>query len=61
MALFDDETQSEDVLPRLKKFGSWAVDVFNRCKARAHTSHDGDLKEMIDAAHRLALKIAELT
>jgi hypothetical protein len=61
LALFDDEKRTEDVLPRLKKFGSWAVDVFNRCKAGAHTSHDGDLKEMIDAAHRLALKIADLS
>jgi len=61
LALFDDEKRTEDVLPRLKKFGQWAVDVFNRCKAGAHTSHDGDLKETIDAAHRLALKIAELS
>ena len=60
LALFDDEKRTEDVLPRLKKFGHWAVDVFNRCKAGAHTSHDGDLKAMIDAAHRLSLKIAEL-
>jgi hypothetical protein len=60
LALFDDVKRTEDVLPRLKKLGAWAVEVFNWCKAGAHTSQGGDLKELIDTAERLAIKIAEV-
>ena len=44
LALFDDERRTKDVMPRLKKFGPWAVEAFKSCKTGAHDAYDGDSK-----------------
>jgi recombinational DNA repair ATPase RecF len=59
LALFDDDKRSEEVMPRLKKIGTGAVEVFKMCKAGAHERHEGDLKLLIDNAERLATHIQE--
>jgi hypothetical protein len=59
LALFDDEKRTEEVMPRLRKIGTWAVDVFKMCKAGAHERHEGDLKLLIDTSARLANYIKE--
>jgi hypothetical protein len=59
LALFDDEKRTSDVLPRLNKFGPWAADAFQCCKAGAHVAHQGDLSELIRYSERLARQIAQ--
>jgi len=54
LALFDDESRTNDVMPRLKKMGQWAIDAFTVCKMGAHERHEGELKSLIDNSKRLA-------
>jgi hypothetical protein len=58
LALFDDERRTGDVLPRLNKLGSWAVDAFRSCKAGAHAAHEGELSDLIEQTERLAQQIS---
>ena len=60
LALFDDKDKGGDVVTRLNKFGTWAGDVFKKCKEGAHDAVAGDLNVMITDTERLAGKIAEL-
>ena len=59
-ALFDDPKRTDDVFERLKKLGPRAVETFKRCKAGAHEGDDGDLRDLIKDAERLARQIAQL-
>ena len=54
LALFDDESRTNDVMPRLKKMGQWAIDAFTVCKMGAHERHEGELKLLVDNSQRLA-------
>jgi len=54
LALFDDESRTNDVMPRLKKMGQWAIDAFTVCKMGAHERHEGELKLLVDNSKRLA-------
>jgi energy-coupling factor transporter ATP-binding protein EcfA2 len=58
LALFDDPQKTNEVLPRLKRKGQWAVDAFKACQAGAHEAHEGDLRNLIDASHKLATAVA---
>jgi hypothetical protein len=58
LALFDDERKTEEMLPRLRKIGTWAADAFNACKAGAHKGHADDLDDLIGGSRKLAAKIA---
>ncbi|HXG88033.1 MAG TPA: AAA family ATPase [Vicinamibacterales bacterium] len=58
LALFDDEKRTSEVMPKLLKVGSWAVDVFKICKAGAHERHEGDLKLLVDYSARLVKHLA---
>lgn len=60
LALFDDADKSNDVMPRLQRFGSWAVEAFKICKMGAHERVDGDLKTLIDSSQRLAKQLVEM-
>jgi recombinational DNA repair ATPase RecF len=60
LALFDDEKRTNDVMPRLKKTGQWAIDAFNVCKMGPHERHEGDLKSLIQNSERLAKTIQGL-
>src|SRR5690606_32890313 len=60
LALFDDATRTNDVLPRLQKLGTHAVEAFKVCKAGAHERYDGDLKSLVDNSQRLAHQLMEL-
>jgi hypothetical protein len=54
LALFDDERQTNEVLPRLNSLGRWAADAFQAIKAGAHVAHEGDLGELIRSSEKLA-------
>ena len=73
LALFNDESRTNDVMPRLKKMGSfdsrgrplaqdgqWAIDAFTVCQMGPHERHDGELKSLIQNSERLAKTIQEL-
>jgi hypothetical protein len=60
LALFDDEKKTNEVLPRLNRFGAWAADTFKACKEGAHEAHTGDLVELIDATKKLAMQLRSL-
>jgi hypothetical protein len=60
LALFDDESRTNDVLPRLQKLGPWAIEVFETCKMGAHERHEGELKSLIDNSQRLAQQLVDL-
>lgn len=60
LALFDDASRSNDVMPRLQKFGPWAVEAFKICKMGAHERVEGDLKTLIDSSQRLSRQLVEL-
>ena len=36
LALFDDAGRTNDVLPKLQKYGPWAVEASKICKMGAH-------------------------
>ena len=57
LALFDDESRTNDVMGRLQRMGPWAVDAFKICKMGAHERHEGELKSLIDNSHRLAQQL----
>jgi hypothetical protein len=57
LALFDDESRTNDVMGRLQRLGPWAVDAFKICKMGAHERHEGELKSLIDNSHRLAQQL----
>ncbi len=54
LALFDEESRTNDVMPRLKKMGQWAIDAFTVCKMGPHERHEGELKSLINNSKRLA-------
>jgi hypothetical protein len=54
LALFDDESRTTGVMPRLKKMGQWAIDAFTVFKMGAHERHEGELKLLVDNSKRLA-------
>jgi hypothetical protein len=54
LTLFDDEKRTTEVLPRLRRFGPWAADVFKMCKAGAHERQEGDLTLLVNSSLRLA-------
>ena len=60
LALFDDESRTNDVMPRLKKIGQWAIDAFTVCKMGPHERHEGELRSLIDNSKRLAQTIQGL-
>jgi recombinational DNA repair ATPase RecF len=60
LALFDEASRSNDVMPRLQRLGPWAVEAFKICKMGAHERVDGDLKTLIDSSQRLAKQLLEL-
>lgn len=60
LALFDDERKTEEVLNRLKRMGTWAVEIFKQCKAGAHEAHEGDLRELVTDTARLARQIEQV-
>ena len=47
-------------MPRLQKFGPWAVEAFKICKMGAHERVEGDLKMLIDSSQRLSKQLVEL-
>lgn len=57
LALFDDESRTNDVMSRLKKMGQWAIEAFTVCKMGPHERHEGELKSLIDNSKRLAQTI----
>jgi recombinational DNA repair ATPase RecF len=59
LALFNDESKTNDVMPRLRKAGSWAVEAFEICRMGAHERHEGELKVLIDDSRRLARFVSE--
>ena len=59
LALLDDERRTEDVLPRLRRIGTWALDAFNACKAGSHQGQSDDPKELMENSRKLAAKITE--
>jgi hypothetical protein len=49
LALFDDASRSNDVMPRLQKFGPWAVEAFKqdgRARARRRGLEDADRQRL---------------
>ena len=54
LALCDEESRTNDVMPRLKNMGQWFIDAFTVCKMGAHERHEGELKLLIDNSKRLA-------
>jgi hypothetical protein len=60
LALFDDRTRTNDVMPKLKKMGQWAIDAFTVCKMGPHERHDGELRSLIENSKRLAQAIPDL-
>src|SRR4051812_28854132 len=60
LALFDDAGRTNEVMPRLQRFGSWAIEAFRICKMGAHEIVDADLKTLIDSSQRLARQVLEL-
>jgi hypothetical protein len=60
LALFDDESRTNDVLPRLEKIGKWAPAALQACKSGAHGAHGayaGDLDTLVKDVQRLAEQI----
>ena len=53
----DDQSRTNDVLPRLQRLGAWAVEAFKICKMGAHERHEGELKTLIDNSLRLAQQL----
>ncbi|MBA2304495.1 MAG: hypothetical protein H0W08_17945 [Acidobacteria bacterium] len=60
LALFDDASRTNDVLPKLQRFGPWAVEAFKICKMGAHERHEGELKSLINNSERLAKQLLEM-
>jgi hypothetical protein len=60
LALFDDESKTNDVPRRLKNLGPWGIDAFTVCKMGPHERHEGDLKSLIQNSERLAKTIQGL-
>jgi hypothetical protein len=58
LALFDDEKRTNDVTPRLEKFGKWAPAALKGCQAGAHGDYAGDLETLVNDVGRLADQIA---
>jgi len=60
LALFDDEKQTGEVLPRLQKIGKWAADTLQACKSGSHQAHAGDLVDLVDSTRRLTDQLVGL-
>ncbi len=60
LALFDDMARGGDVLARLNRWGGWAGDVFQACKAGSHGEYGGRLLDLVRDTKSLATKLREI-
>jgi hypothetical protein len=51
--VFDDSSRDAELLGRLKREGSWAIDSFQSCRKGAHFGFSGDLRGLIRDVDRL--------
>lgn len=54
LAVFDDRDRGSDLLPRLAKVGGWAADALQLCRKGAHQGFNGDARQLVSDASRLA-------
>ena len=59
LALFDDESRTGDVLPRLNRSGRAVADTFQRLKAGAHEGAQGDLVALVKNAESIVRLVRE--
>lgn len=57
LALFDNPDRGDQVIPRLRRYGPWAVDAFRAARSGTHAGYQGDLRSLVSATGRLAREL----